>query len=400
MNDPVAAPNNEDEVTEYDLGLRLEPDQTAAKSLAKLTLPGGWRILGDGPLERCGESGSPLSGGAFSTCYKAEGPEGQAAVIKVFDFERHMRALDPVSEVGFWGRMFAHERDLLTASAKNRNTARRIVRLFTSGSVNCRFKGEPNMFPVSYLVMERADVDVRVLLSNSEKVDAAWRLKCLHDVALALAALHRHEDHIAHCDPKPSNVMYFKALRRSKLGDLGSATGMSRNNPALEEGRASYLGDITYMPPEQLYGYEPAEWAERFQAVDLYLLGQLALFFITMENMTARVIDKLLPNFRPRSRSGSWRGKFSEILPHLENAYEEILVEVRRDLAEQLGEDLASEIVLLIQYLCHPDPAQRGHPKNLDHLSAENPYDLNRFVGRLGTLSGKARILARGAMRG
>lgn len=233
MSEASSVPDGEDDALEYDLGPRRAPDQTAAGSLAGQVLPGGWCISESGPLERCDPGGGSLSGGTFSVCYEAEGPEGQRAAIKAFDFERHMRAPDPVSEVGFWGRMFEHERDLLIATSGNRNTARRIVRLFASGTVSCRFEREPNAFPVSYLVMERADVDVRVLLSNSTMIDAAWRLKCLHDVAAALDTLHRHEDQIAHGDTKPSNVMYFEALRRSKLGDLGSATGRSKNSPAL-----------------------------------------------------------------------------------------------------------------------------------------------------------------------
>ena len=393
MSEESSVPDGEDDALEYDLGPRREQGQTAAGSLAGKVLPGGWRISESGPLKRCDPGGGSLSGGNFSVCYEAEGPEGQRAAIKMFDFEKHMRDQDPVSEVGFWGRMFAHERDLLIASSGNRATARRIVRLYTSGTVSCRFEGEPIAFPVSYLVMERADVDVRVLLSNSTMIDAAWLLKCLHDVAAALATLHRHEDPISHGDTKPSNVMYFEALRLSKLGDLGSATGRSKINPALEDGRAVHLGDLNYMPPEYLYGYYAAEWGERFQAVDLYLLGQLALYFFTFENMTARVIDKLPPNHRPISKSGSWRGDFATILPHLEDAFEEVLAEVRRDLTAHHGEDLANEISLLIQYLCHPDPSRRGHPKNQDRDSVVNPFDLTRFIGRFNTLSETAALI-------
>ena len=376
---------------EYDLGPRQSPDQTAAGSLTGVELPGGWRVSGRGPIERCSPGGGPLSGMAFSICYGAEGPKGQRAAVKALDFERHMRAVDPVAEIGFWTRMFEHERDLLTATSRDRNTARRVVRLYASGTIDCRFAGEPIVFPVAYLVMERADDDVRVLLSDVGAIDVAWRLTCLHDVAAALSALHRHEDQIAHGDLKPSNVMYFEALKRSKLGDLGSATGRARNNPALDDGRAAHLGDSVYAPPECLYGYQAPEWGERFQAIDLYLLGQLTLYFLTLENMTARIIDKLPPNYRPRPRSGSWRGDFAAILPHLESAYEEVLEEVRADLTAAAGDEFATEITRLIGYLCHPDPARRGHPRNQDPLSSEDRFGLIRFVSRFDTLAKKAR---------
>ena len=398
MSETIPVPDGEHDKLEYNLGPRRPRDQTAAGSLAGVTLPGGWRISEVGPLERCDRDGGPLSGSTFSTCYEAEGPEGQRAAVKALDFERHMRAPDPVKEVGFWTRMFEHERDLLIATSGNR-TSGRVVRLYASGQITCRFDGETNAFPVAYLVMERADIDIRVLLSNSADIDVAWRLKCLHDVAASLSALHRHEEQIAHGDAKPSNVMYFEALKRSKLGDLGSATGRARSNPALVDGRATHLGDPTYAPLECFYGYQPAEWGERFLAVDLYLLGQLTLYFFTLENMTSRTINKLPLNQRPLSKSGGWRGDFDAILPHLESAYEEVLVEVRADLSASLGDDLATDITLLIQYLCHPNPAKRGHPKNQDPISVENPFGLNRFVSRFGTLAERARILVQAGVR-
>ena len=184
--------------------------------------------------------------------------------------------------------------------------------------------------------------------------------------------------------------MYFHALKRSKLGDLGSATGKARNNPALDEGRANHLGDMLYAPPECLYGYQAPEWSERFQAIDLYLLGQLTLYFLTFENMTARVIKKLPPNYRPQTRSGSWRGDFAAILPHLEGAYEEVLTEVRADLTAVAGDDFGTEVTRLIGYLCHPDPARRGHPRNRDPLSSEGRFGLNRFVSRFDIMAKKA----------
>ena len=152
MSEESSVPDGEEDALEYDLGPRRTPDQTAAGSLAGQELPGGWCISESGPLKRCDPGGDPLSGGNFSVCYEAEGPEGQRAAIKMFDFERHMRALDPVSALAFWGRMFEHERDLLIACSGNSTTARRIVRLFASGTVYCRFEGEPNAFPVPYLM--------------------------------------------------------------------------------------------------------------------------------------------------------------------------------------------------------------------------------------------------------
>ena len=176
--------------TECDLGPRRSSDQTAAGSLAGVKLPGGWRVSAHGPIKRRDPGGSPLSGMAFSICYEAEGPKNQRAAVKALDFERHMRADDPVAEIGFWTRMFEHERDLLIATSNDRNTARRVVRLYGSGTIDCRFAGEPSAFPVPYLVMELADDDVRVILSNSAAIDVEWRLTCLHDVAASLSALH------------------------------------------------------------------------------------------------------------------------------------------------------------------------------------------------------------------
>lgn len=228
--------------------------------------------------------------------------------------------------------------------------------------------------------MEKADVDVRVLLSNGGGGDFSWRLRCVRDVASALLALHL--EGIAHGDTKPSNVMYFRALDVSKLGDMGSSTGRGakETNPALVDRDAPLLGDKKYAPPEFYYDYRPGDWNDRFLATDLFLLGQLALYFLTLENMTARIFGKLPLNHRPQTLGGSWHGTFPAILPFLENAYGEVLDELRVLLGGRFKDGLGEDIVKMIEYLCHPDPVRRGHYRNQDPLSAENPYGLVRFV--------------------
>lgn len=391
MTDKEAPKAEETAPPEINLGPRQDPEITAAQALSGQTLLGVWNI--QAPIDRSSSSNTPLSGMNFSACYEAIGPEGESAIVKAFDFERHMGALDPISEVGFYTRMFEHERDMLKLTTGLSNTARRVVRLYGDGQVLGRFEGESITVPIPFLILEKANVDVRVLLSNGGAGDYSWRLRCLRDVASALNAL--HTEGIAHGDTKPSNVMYFRALEISKLGDMGSSTGRGAINPALTDRNASLLGDTSYAPLEFHYSHQPGEWNDRFLAIDLFLLGQLALYFLTLENMTTRIIEKLPLNHRPKNSGGSWHGTFQAILPHLETAYGEVLDEISSYLGSQFKDGVGEDIVKMIGYLCHPDPAQRGHYRNQDPLSAENPYGLMRFVSFFNMAYRKAAIQER-----
>lgn len=372
----------------FDLGHRLDDEQTASGSLLGHTIPGGWTVIGK--VERHSASGQTISGSTFSVCYVVQHATDGHAVLKAFDHERALREDDTITNLAFYTRMFQFERDLLTKTSAKKRTARRVVRLIGSGEIRCRFDGEPNSIPIPYLIMERANVDLRMVLSSGKQIEDAWLLSCVRDVAAAIDAL--HQSAISHCDTKPSNIMYFEALGRSKLGDLGSATTIDIPHPAIVESGSRHLGDPRYAPPEIYYGYLPTEWDERFRAVDLYLLGQLTLYLLSGENMTSRLFNLLPLNFRPVGAQGSWRGTFAAVLPHLELAFDSVIRDVRKHLVNRFEPSVADEIANLIRYLCNPDPAKRGHPSNRNTLSMQNRYGLIRFVSAFSLLVRKAGV--------
>src|SRR5690606_17542271 len=114
---------------------------------------------------------------------------------------------------------------------------------------------------VPYLIFDLADGDVRSKLDFSNKLDFAWKLRSLHDIAVGLKQLHNIE--VSHQDLKPSNILVFK--KECKLGDLGRSMCRSMDGPY---NHVSFAGDFTYAPPEIMYGYYEADWHKRVFATD------------------------------------------------------------------------------------------------------------------------------------
>jgi eukaryotic-like serine/threonine-protein kinase len=195
-------------------------------------------------------------------------------------------------------------------------------------------------------------------------------LQCLHHIAVGLLQLHGQG--IAHQDLKPSNVMVFAGIE-SKLADLGRAAAKGQSPP--HEGR-DVAGDLAYAPPELLYGFCSPDWNQRRLGCDAYLLGSMIVFFFTGTNMTSLLIAMLDPTFD----WNTWGGTYSEILPYLREAFSRALATI----SDSIPAAVRDPIITMIQQLCEPDPARRGHPKNREGLS--NPYSLERFVTQLDLL--------------
>lgn len=224
------------------------------------------------------------------------------------------------------------------------------------------------------MIFELAERDVRSLLDWSQAFDAGWALRSMHQAATALRQLHSLA--IAHQDVKPSNVLIFTD-QQSKLADLGRAFDRDKSSP---HDVLDCAGDLTYAPPELLYGYVPQDWRARRLGCDMYLLGSLAMFFFMGVSMTHLLFKRL----DGKHRYDTWDGTYEEVLPYIVHVFTQII----RELRERIHPNVSEELSKLIEQLCNPDPERRGHPKNI--LSSGNQYSLERYVSTFDCLAKRA----------
>lgn len=338
---------------------------TAAESLIGTELPGGWQVIERAPTRK--------GAGFFSVGYVVE-RAGEIAFAKVLDYARALgESNDLAATLGTLGSAYKFERDLLDSCARLSN----VVTLLDSGDY--QVPGYGLVGRISYLIMERAEHDIRDVLDVLERTDVAVRLHLLHDVAVGITQLHRIG--VAHQDLKPDNVLAFVATVarewEAKLGDLGRAS--TRHQPGPNDDYA-IPGDHAYAPIEQLYGYAPTEFAVRRLAGDAYALGNLIVFVFSGITLTPLIRAHL----RPEHRWDNFFGTYAEALPFVEHAFAASLENVRTLMPVPVKEELTS----LIQQLCEPDPIRRGLSGN--HASAR--YDLRRVVSHLDRLSHTAAI--------
>ncbi len=364
----------------------IDGEAIAAASLEGAALPGGWRVIRTLRSRDQRHGTTPLSGCTFSFGYEVVGEDGQKAFLKALDYHMAFSAPHAPDALAAMTNRYIFERNLLHQLC-HKDRLKRVVRVLAADGVDV---DGPFLFPhVDYLIFEMADGDIRSYLGLAEGITDAWRFNCLKDVAAALAELHGVD--VAHGDTKPSNVMHFESDKISKIGDLGSATGQHLPHPNLND--FTVLGDPQYSPPDLLYGYRGAEWGEGRLAVDLYLLGNLVFFLFGYGNATADLIDRLVIGMRPRRCQGGWHGDFKDVLPHLEHAFNAMMIEFDSHMSRRLGSEIAAELTNMARQLCHPNPARRGHRRN--HIGRGNPYGLERFISRFNLLSKKASVRLR-----
>ena len=123
------------------------------------------------------------------------------------------------------------------------------------------------------------------------------------------------------------------------------------------------------------------DWNKRVFATDCYMLGSLVVFYFTGISMSALLRKHIPDNFSWER----WRGSFAELVPYLENGFNNALIEFESNIK---NEYLKAELSLLVQYLCNPFPEKRGHPKNITLIG--NNYDFERFVTKFDVLKRKS----------
>lgn len=334
----------------------------AAHNLEGKILSTGWKVL------KKKTKTAASTGGNFSVCYDVE-KDGKICFMKAIDFTCHLAnnfarrsVVDLMTDML---KQFQYERDLSIYCQDNRVT--KVAFVIESGeeSVTGFTYGI-----VPYLIFEMADGDVRTFLAYSAELDFAWKLKSLRDIAVGLRQLHGIG--VAHQDLKPSNVLLFHD--ESKIGDLGRSMCPALNGPYDD---LEYSGDFTYAPPEVLYRFHIGDWEQRTYLSDCYLLGSLVVFYTTGVSMNALIMNHLSVSLQPVH----YRGSFEEVETYLLNAFQKALIDIGNSVPFEVIKD---RLVKLIEYLCYPTPAKRGHPKNISSIGSN--YDLTRFVSELDYL--------------
>lgn len=348
----------------------------AAFLLKGMTLKDGWYV------KKRHKKKAYQTGGIYSCCYDVVNENGVKGFLKAFDYSDAGKSsnISPSEIIRNITNSYQYELKLLTKCSEN--GLNNVVRILGDGAVEVE---ENIKYPaVEYIILEKAEEgDVRKVLKKNGS-STAWKLRSLHQITKSISQLHRI--YIAHQDIKPSNVVTF-SNKKTKLTDMGSAVSdvpiQSEIPKYLEE---DYCGSYEYSPPELLYGYKIDDFALRRMACDLYLLGNMVVFYFTDVSMNYLLKSNL-------DRSLWWQkpnnyGKYDFIKPYLIEAFEKSMEDLRASIEE---EDLEIALEEIVRFLCHPDPLNRGHIKNLKQKFGR--LGLIRFVTKLNVLAKKYELL-------
>ena len=327
------------------------------------------------------------SGGNFSICYIVE-KENKDFFMKVLNYQNIIFGTPP-SGMSFSEYMeialkeFNYEKSLSKYCKEKRIS--KVVIYESSGEININ----EYKFPVfSYIIYEKANGNIRKFIEYSKKMEFSARintlsekLRSLRDVATGLSSLHRNN--ITHQDLKPSNIMEFG--NESKIGDLGRSLCFDNAIECPYIAR-SFHGDWNYAPPEAIFGYLLPDVQERLYQMDNYTFGGLISYYLTGMSFNA-LINLNLPHDMLYMRQMGLT--YENIKVDLINAFAKSLQILRNEIPL---ESICESIVTIVEYLCNPDPAKRGHPQNLTPKNKTPNYDLQRTITELDVVHHKARL--------
>lgn len=347
----------------------LPEDQiSAVHDLIGKTLNTGWTVT-----EKV-KSKPGSSGGSFSVCYLAE-KDGTIGFLKALNVLSFLNDddIDFTKAMADTLNTFNFEKEILEKCG-NKNLSK-VSKLLDAGSQNIQGYIINN---VNYLIFEKADDDVRNHLNFSNSIDLAWKLRSLHNIAVGIKQLHGID--ISHQDLKPSNVFVFNN-EISKIGDLGRALSDTILGP---HSNRNFAGDSRYAPPEVFHRYVLPDWNDKVFAIDCYLLGSMAAFYLTGQSMTALLIKQINPSINIISLS------FRQALPYWVDAFDNVLANLVDDLGDYEEKE---QFVSIVRMLCYPDPKSRGHYKNINGNG--NSFNMERFVEAFNLMARKAEIKIR-----
>lgn len=350
-----------------------------AENLVGAQLADGWVITRK--LPKPGSEGAEdLTGSFFSIGYIAS-KDKKEAFLKVIDVEAALRMNSTTASLIERLKIVtdSHTFECSILDVCHKAKLDRIVRILLKGEL----PPPPGSFiPVPYILFELADGDVRKIVSRTNRLDDAWRLHVLHDVAVGLQQLHSQD--IAHQDLKPSNVLIFEQDGKgAKIGDLGRA---SRRGMESGHDENTIAGAIAYAPPEQIFGLKPERWEERREGCDLYHLGTLAAFLFAGTTPTDYYLHALHPDVRPRPWLGVGKCDYQTALPLLLSTFTAFIAQIRQDLPNWAADELSQ----LIMHACNPDYEKRGDPNA--RTQAHRPLGIETFVSRFDRLAKRAEV--------
>jgi eukaryotic-like serine/threonine-protein kinase len=331
-----------------------------AENLLGMTLKGGWEVIEKITLS------SYSTGGNFSVCYKVK-KEEKLAFLKALDLSRAFQHKHFLKFLEYLITAHNYECEILKICSTKRMS--KVVAILDDGEIPAApEKGA--QIPVNYLIFELADKNVRDHLAMAKRIDNAWIMRSLHNVAVGLNQLHKNG--IVHQDVKPSNVLLFNNATETKIGDLGRSESKASQSIYFDQ---EIAGDPSYSPPELLYHHVLPDWNVRRQACDLFHLGSLLCFYYSKTQMTS-----LIQSYLPSSYHWqNWSGDYLIVLPYLNEAFEAILRDMNATIMNFVkDEHLTDEIVTIIKQLCIPDPVRRGHPSNFN--MGVSKYSLERYI--------------------
>ena len=347
---------------------------TPAQLLSGRELPGGWKV------DELLEPPSGFSGGRNSTTYSVHSKQKGKAFLKAFDFSRALIIPNIAIKMQRITEEYQYERKILElCNSKNMD---RVVRLLDEGE----FYLDPSdsHSAVLYLVLERADNDIRPYLSLPTNKRIGWVLRAMHEVSVGLEQL--HGAHIAHQDIKPGNILMFENTG-VKIGDLGRSSHRYIPSPF---DSWQFAGDSLYAPPEILYGDISSDWDSRRINSDLYMLGSLITYMSVGRPINDLIFENIDRAYWPpiwfRGRSG-WPGTYEEISPYIYN----IFLQTVHSINNSIHTEVASDLTEIIEELCHPDPEERARTMN----RGVGRYSLQKVISKFNLLYKRNQLSSR-----
>ena len=120
--------------------------------------------------------------------------------------------------------------------------------------------------------------------------------------------------------------------------------------------------------------------------MDNYMLGSLVVYYICGISFNA-IMDFYLP--QPLIHMVSSGMTYEEAKTDLQNAYHEALLMFEKDIPIN---NIKTELIQIVEYLCNPIAEERGHPKNIDTKNLTPNHSLIRTYTELDRLYRKAQI--------
>jgi len=310
------------------------------------------------------------TGGNFSVGYIAIDTNGKKVFLKAFDFSKAFSGtVDAMKVLNHMTNAYDFEVKLMNKCVGS--NLRYVVKLIDAN----QYIEDGFLYPVPYMVFEFAESSARKIINISAQIDAAWSLRSLHNIAVALYELHKVN--IAHQDVKPSNVMIFNGKKTSKIGDVGRSSSLDMR---IDHDDLICAGDISYSPWEQLYGWIDSDWEVRRYSCDMYMFGNLIYTYFNGLSINTSMLTRIKKEYRPKLLNGSYSGTYWDILPLLVHIFDRTLLEFNSDISDPLR----SELISLVKQLSHPDYLnQRGDLKR----NGAQRFSMERFITKLDLMA-------------